>query len=462
VIRNISILFACLTLALSCNRNSEDHIAGMKAVNYQATDAIIANPERGFYTAAEISRVSISGIAKESLDANRKSGRTLFLLEFHMKDYVNSAIAEDYLQTIRAKFQSLRTGGAKCILRFCYSNGNSDKDKPWDATPEQSLAHIAQLKPLIQEFADVIMVVQAGFIGSWGEWYYTDNYGADGDPNRKAIVDALLDAVPADRQIELRTPAFKMALYGFGFADTLTRATAHQPNAKARLGGHNDCYLASTNDQGTYRGSNDRNYWGSESLYTIMGGETCAISAFCHCNPQEDNAKAHGVLADMAINHFTYLNIGYHPSVINRWRTEGCFDELQRRLGYRYVLDKGQFTDSPKAGDSFRVVLDLHNEGFAPVQNPRDAELVLTDKGGQVLKTWKLNSDPRYWMPNEPVSIDQTITLPDGISGEVTLSLNLPDPYENLRSNPMYSIQLANKDVWNESTGFNKLYTFTL
>ena len=460
--RNTLALLAFLPLAIACGKDPNDNIAGMKAVNYQATDAIIANPERGFYSASEVSRVSTSGISKESLTSNRKLGRTLYLLEFHLTDYVNTDIAEDYLQTIRIKFNSLREGGAKCILRFCYSNGSNEKDKPWDATPAQSLRHIAQLKPLIQEYYDVIMVVQAGFIGSWGEWYYTENYGKDSDPNRKAIVDALLDAVPADRQIELRTPAFKMELYGFSYADTLTKATAHQANPKARLGGHNDCYLAGPNDQGTYRGNNDRNYWGSESLYTIMGGETCGLSAYCHCDPQEDNEKAHGVLADMAFNHFTYLNIGYHAGVIQRWKTEGCFDELQKRLGYRYVLDKGQFTENPKAGDSFRVVLNLHNEGFAPAQNPRDAELVLTDKSGNVLKTWQLKSDPRYWMPGEKVTIDQTITLPDGASGEVTLSLNLPDPCETLHNNPMYSIRLANENVWDENTGYNKLYKFTL
>jgi hypothetical protein len=44
----------------------------------------------------------------------------------------------------------------------------------------------------------------------------------------------------------------------------------------------------------------------------------------------------------------------------------------------------------------------------------------------------------------------------------VTLSLNLPDPAMTLRDNPLFSIQLANENVWNESTGFNKLYTFSL
>ena len=429
----------------------------MEAVSYLPTDAIIANPERGFYAAQEIFKVSSKGVSKDVAAANRKNYRTLYLLEFHLIDFVNTSISEEYLQTIRTYFQSMRDGGAKCILRFCYSNGMNESDKPWDADPALTLTHVAQVKPLIQEFADIIYVVQAGFIGSWGEWYYTDNY--TDNATRKTLLEALLDAVPDSRQIELRTPAFKMNLYGYSLADTLTRATAHTTDVKARLAGHNDCFLASANDQGTYRGNNDRKYWAAESAYTIMGGETCATSAYCHCEKEGANP---GTVAEMAKYHYSYLNQGYHQGVLSRWKSEGCFEQLQKRLGYRYVLDKGQFTDSPAAGAAFRIVLDLHNEGFAPVQNPRDAEFVLTDKGGKVLGTWKLNSDPRYWMPGENVTVDQTLTLPSGISGEVTLWLHLPDPCETLRNNPLYAIRLANKDVWDEETGYNKLHTLTL
>ena len=429
----------------------------MEAVSYLPTDAIIANPERGFYAAQEIFKVSSKGVSKDVAAANRKNYRTLYLLEFHLIDFVNTSISEEYLQTIRTYFQSMRDGGAKCILRFCYSNGMNESDKPWDADPALTLTHVAQVKPLIQEFADIIYVVQAGFIGSWGEWYYTDNY--TDNATRKTLLEALLDAVPDSRQIELRTPAFKMNLYGYSLADTLTRATAHTTDVKARLAGHNDCFLASANDQGTYRGNNDRKYWAAESAYTIMGGETCATSAYCHCEKEGANP---GTVAEMAKYHYSYLNQGYHQGVLSRWKSEGCFEQLQKRLGYRYVLDKGQFTDSPAAGAAFRIVLDLYNEGFAPVQNPRDAEFVLTDKGGTVLGTYPLNSDPRYWMPDETVTVDQTLTLPSGISGEVTLWLNLPDPCETLRNNPLYSIRLANKDVWDEETGYNKLHTLTL
>ena len=426
---------------------------------------VIPNPERGFYTPLGINSASTKPVSKDNAGISRRQGRTLYLLEFYLTDFVNRDISDEYLETIGKHFAAMRNGGTKCIVRFCYSNGMDEKDMLRTAAClEEHFPHSVQVKPYLQEYGDIIFVVQAGFIGSWGEWYYTENYGDSKDPNRKAIVDALLDAVPDDRQIELRTPQFKLDMYGFSYTDTLTRATAHQPNAKGRLGGHNDCYLASGNDQGTYRGKNDRAYWSAESRYTIMGGETCGLSNYCLCVPPEGNTNVNviGALADMAVNHFTYLNQSYHSGVIGRWRSGGCFEEIQRRLGYRYVLEKGQFTKDAKAGGSFRVVLDLRNDGFAAAQNPRDAELVLTDKGGKVLKTWALNSDPRYWMPGETTTIDQTVTLPDGISGEVTLSLNLPDPAMTLRDNPLFSIQLANENVWNESTGFNKLYTFSL
>ena len=55
-----------------------------------------------------------------------------------------------------------------------------------------------------QDHEDVISVVQAGFIGVWGEWYYTTHFGNpnNGGPNdhdwanRIKVVNALLTAVP--------------------------------------------------------------------------------------------------------------------------------------------------------------------------------------------------------------------------------------------------------------------------
>ena len=259
--KTIRIIFL-LSVVLLCSCKKEDPLfKGLDKVDYASTDEIFPNPERGFYSPVYVHGATPRPISQAALDSNRKMGYTLFLLEFHLTEFVNTDISDDYLQLISRDFELLRSSGAKCILRFAYSDGFDESDKPWDATEEWVLRHIAQLKPLLQEYYDVIMVLQAGFIGSWGEWYYTENFGARSKEDyaaRKRVVDALLDALPECRQVALRIPTYKMKMYGYSAADTLTRAEAHKTTPKARLGGHNDCYLADANDTGTFTGGRIR------------------------------------------------------------------------------------------------------------------------------------------------------------------------------------------------------------
>ena len=65
-------------------------------------------------------------------------------------------------------------------------------------------------------------------------------------------------------------------------------------------------------------------------------------------------------------------------------------------------------------------------------------------------------------MPGKETSIEQIITLPEGIAGEMILHLNLPDPCKTIHDNPFFSIRLANEDTWDENTGYNRLHSFTL
>ena len=459
------LLLSVLAVLTSCNKDKEDNTyPGLKKFSFSSTDALIANPERGLYTGSGFSSTSEGPISVNLLMAGRKEARTLYMLEFWLKDFFESDISEDYLNFIRTNLAVFRQGGAKCILRFGYSNyikdlSHPEADAPFDTTEEQVLRHIAQLKPILQEYSDIIYVLQAGFIGCWGEWHYTTNFNqhaqtAEDLLPRKRVVDALLDALPADRQVELRAPMFKMKMYNFALADTLTLAQSHQHTTKARLGGHNDCFLVDATDQGTFSGPSDREYWKAETRYTIMGGETCGLDrTFCACG----NARA-----NMSKQHFSYLNMSFHKSVLSYWKTNDCYNEFKQRLGYRLALTDGWFTKDARAGAPFRLVLKIKNEGFASVMNPRDAEFVLSSAAGNVVATWPVESDPRYWMPGEVTTLDQTFDLPEGLSGEYTLSLNLPDPAETLRANPLFSIQLANEGIWDEDRGFNKLYTFKL
>ncbi len=52
-------------------------------------------------------------------------------------------------------------------------------------------------------------------------------------------------------------------------------------------------------------------------------------------------------------------------------------DEVKRRLGYRLVLQQGQYTDEVRPCDGLNVQLSLKNEGFAAPFNPRGVEVIL-------------------------------------------------------------------------------------
>ena len=421
-----------------------EDLPGTKTV-YTEVSGNVVNPERGFYTTADDIRKVSSPVTASKVQAVKAKGMSLLYVGFYLTDFLDGDISQAFLDMIQSSFDAMRDGGIKCILRFAYQN--SESASPWDASQEVVLRHIEQLKPLLQKNEDVIFVLQAGFVGVWGEWYYTSNFGMDPSKYedylpRKAVCDALLDALPASRQIALRTPAFKMNMYQLSLADTLTSATAHDGSVKSRLCGHNDCFGASSSDYGTFKSSTDRNFWKADTRYTLMGGETCGISEYCTCDAS---------LQDMQDYHWTYLNSDYHGSVISRWKSTGCHDEITSRLGYRLVMKDSFYEGEAAAGNTLKVTVRLCNKGFAAPQNPRIARLVFTDASGN-RTDFPMPCDARDWQPGW-YSIPTSITLP---AAHGTVWLELADPL--LQDRPEYSMALANEGVFDSSTGLNKLF----
>lgn len=420
-------------------------LEGVK-VTFSETNAQLLNPERGHYRAKNIYGNS-SPLSVSDVKAQRKAGYTLWYLGFYLTDFWKGDISQTFLDTFQASMDALREGGAKCVLRFAYRDYHSDKEE-MDPEVDIVLRHVAQLKPYLQQNEDVIFVLQAGFVGAWGEWYYTSHFGfnpqsdADYQP-RKRLTDALLDALPESRQIQLRTPQFKMRMYGWTIKDTLTAATAHNGSSKSRLAGHNDCYGASSDDYGTFDNeSKDRQYWKAETRYTIMGGETCGVSDYCTC---EASGK------DMVDYHWTYLNKDYNNDVLNVWKKGGCYNEFVARLGYRLVMQDLFYSEDFAAGKPCSITLRFYNTGYAAPMNPRDAVLVWKTPSGTLEET-QLGSDPRTWHPGyHAVSASFTPSTAKG-----TLYLKLSDPL--LRNRPEYSIALANENVFDSESGMNKLF----
>lgn len=458
------LIFAATLLLFSCNR--EEPVPDPdNTVYYTETEEQLANPERGFYVQEYYESTNMTKYLSLDLVTNSRKNHhiTLFLHSYYLMDYKACDIPQEFLDRLDRNMDTLRAGGAKAILRFSYEHIYGTKTKPWEAAPQWALRHIEQLEPYLQKHGDVIYCVQAGFIGVWGEWFYTTpaNYqfnpsSDEGYASRWPIAERLMQAVPADRQICFRQPQFKMRYlrsHGMEVAP-LTAGEAYQPTIKARWAGHDDCFISDDNDRGTYHSDEEREFWAKDTKYTAMGGETCDL---CNLSPGANAIK------EMEKYHWSYICDSYHPEVLYLWENEGYYSEIKRRMGYRLVLDKMIPTKEPQAGNKFEAQITLHNAGFAAPVNKRDVELIFVSVNDPAKKyVYPQTEDPRFWMGGETRKFTLGCTLNEAMQGEYKVYLNLPDPYASLHDDPRYSIRLANKDMWEEETGYNYLATIVV
>ena len=406
-----------------------------KTHTYTATDAPLLNPERGFFTPYELP-------GSPGFSPVRATGNTLVHLNIRLDDWRESDIPQDVLDGLDTNFADIRDAGLKAIIRFAYNQGPYPDSEP-DASKAQILHHIQQLTPLLQKNADVIAWMEAGFIGAWGEWH-TSTHGLDNLPDKQEILFALLKALPDNRMAQVRYPANIIEM----FPDPMDAV-------KARVAHHNDCFLSSDTDVGTYErnGVNtierDQEYLAELTRFTPMSGETCA--------PNPPRSECASAIREMELLHFSAINEAYHKGILRSWEEGGCMAEINNRLGYRLALRSADFNEQTRPGGLLSLTVNITNTGFASLINPRPLYVLLVGQDGISPYKVRLELDPRTWQPGSS-SFTAKIRLPSKIAeGDYKLALWLPDEAEALQQNPLYAVQFANGDVWNEATGYNVL-----
>ncbi len=438
---------------------------------YAPATATIANPERGFYHYIETRASAPVAYDVDALRAYRTGEQITLLYCIHYLDGLTAAPSpQSFLDHITANLAAVRAAGLKCVLRFAYTDAdptaNGEQPPFGDAPPAQIAAHLEQLRPLLQANSNVIALLQAGFVGTWGEWYYTD-YFVDDPMQPWAVSDAMyaLRRQVIDHEVAILPPGLTVAVRYveakqrlFGVTEPLDAAAAFSNTAQARTGFHNDCFLASDTDFGTFRQEQieaDKAYLAAETQFTPMGGETC--------NPNPPRSSCATALAELERFHWTYLNTDYHPAVVAGWTTGGCRAEMERRLGYRLQLTSADLPVAATPGGALAIRINLENTGFAAPINPRPAELLLRHNSTGAVVPLPLPVEPRRWLPGAH-SIHASLALPAGLpSGVYELLLHLPDPHATLANRPEYAIQLANLDTWEAATGYNRLlHTVTI
>jgi hypothetical protein len=499
----LGICLAAVLLASSC-KDKEDNLVKIEKVNVAYTESSedFPNPERGFYRYSEVHSSNYTVLTADELkgyrspqsiqSANYKVASTLVFRYYILDDVVNQAIYASFLTNIKKDFDAARAAGVKLIPRFVYTATAKPGNCPegficplyGDAPKAIILNHISQLKPVLHDNADVIACVQLGFIGTWGEQYYSDFFG-DASPNaaqgklldqnwkdRIEVIKALLDAVPADRMIQLRYPQLKQRyIYGVNAplsSAPLTESGAFTENDIARLGFHNDCFMASADDFGTYtdygnssspRASDGavlntlKDYFKADSKFVVVGGETCSDGY----SPTNDCEPAGKIQAEFAALHYSFINAHYNTEVNNDWQDGGCMDNIKRNLGYRFVLQNASLPNNVVKGTDLNIVLNIKNAGYASPYNKRTVKLVLRNTKTNEVRSFDLVTDVRRWYSGDN-KVTEAVKIPSDLpAGDYEMLLNLPDAYASIATKPEFSIRLANNDTWEAATGYNKL-----
>ena len=454
--------------------------------NYSESSSDIKNPERGLYKMVEYKYHKRSGgytSATTSLTDEYDENNTLVLAQFYLFDYVDSEhIDSNGKSYIRSVLSNVRNSGKKAIVRISYNNEHPSSYHQ-EPTLDHIKKHLQDLAPIFTDYEDIIYVVQGGFIGTYGEWYYTSYFGpssggvdytidnnvVSGFSNRRAVLKAMLEAVPPSRQIALRTPEYKQCYVNPNHVSSWSNLSGFGTEDVNRIAFYNDAFLYGGEDMGTFHETWQRNMWKQQGAYLINGGEAPYSSTSI---TQMDGYTYNNVRAAIFDYHFSYLHhdTGYHTNpnstspndgstLMRHWHKQGWMTDIKKWLGYRLWMENLKITGTNfSSGSTITVRLKIHNSGAAPVINERPMKLVLIHNGTPVVL--KSNcGEIRSVASGTTETFTFNVTMPQSAVSGDKLALWLPDQADGLRDRPEYSIRLANSDVsW--SNGYNILYTF--
>jgi hypothetical protein len=442
-----SSILASLALAASMPASAADETPSQPAtaaIAFTSTEADFPNPERGFYRAGG---TDLARIDPAFLDRVFGDGYRLVYALLDLSRFRTGPIPADQLAALDRGFAAARQAGVKLIVRavYNYPQGETGYQAAKDAALPIVLGHLGQLKPLLASNADVIAYVQAGFIGAWGEWHSSSN-GLTTPAARARIRDAILDAVPGDRFVQFRYPPDLDA-----WTPPVLRSLPSGLQGALRTGFHNDCFLASQTDVGTFPEEPElrarlQARMADLTALAPFGGETC--------NPADDpgavpRTGCDDIRREGARFHLTYLNADYYRRLFHeRWATQGCMDEVERRMGYRLALTRASLPADAARGQPLRIDVQLSNHGWARPYNARRAEIVLVSQGnGRVYRLTDHRVDPRQWLPGASHTLALDVALPPAMeTGVYDVAFALPDADAKLARDPRYAIRPANAD----------------
>ena len=376
--------------------------------------------------------------------------------------------------------------------------------------------HLLQLKPVFHEFEDIIMGVDSGTFGPWGEMHSST---MSRDPDAYAmLLNALLDAVPPSRSIITHAGAFMAwynAEYGtnYNFSNMDNLPVPPEGSPEARFGMFNDSYSRGGTDGGSLsegfrmfgEGSND--HYDRDKTHTwirnqgnFYGGEFGGGNY----DPTQFYSTPPVIFYDAAFNQTTYLcaewsggrhqgfeafpytkdKIDVYVTFPHNGKTvriiydplyegKNALEYFRDRLGYRLVLREAKASKSVKQNGTLKFKGKIQNVGWGNIINKKKVSVILKSKAGLGSYIVPTNIDARDWRADLDSRASNTATHRDLSfsvnmsefgnvpAGDYDIYLKINDPKET--SANRRCIRFANNgDIWDASLGANLIGSTTV
>lgn len=419
----------------------------------------IVNPDCGFYKAFSgyLKRNSNQSPINTDNFSSYRENFGLFHLRIGLEDFSKNAGGKDVdidssaLQGLNKTLQALRDNKVSAIIRFSYNvSGAEDLSGNYlEAEPSLSLIekHIKSLSRSINAYSDVILSVDSGMVGPWGEQHSTQ-LGSSSKSNAHTyylIVQTWLENLNEEIPVCVRRPLYFTYWANERYSLDLncnnlsSFSSEDYPDAK-RVGVYNDGYLGSSTDWGTFKNrAVETAFIGVQSQNIPYGGEVIVDN---ETDGIGDYNKVNYLEQEAFITHTSYLNIDWnYKKVISVWQKntyKGAdalyygktseFTFVKNRLGYRLVLKSLELSNSVKSGENLLLKMEVENKGFANLLRKPLVSLILKSDA----KEYELNCDIDLTevFSKESKNFEAQVALPkEVVRGEYEVYLKVKTAY---------------------------------
>lgn len=378
--------------------------AGLVKQSIDTTDAMatLENFDRGFYT-PQVLHLKPSG----SKPIEKPYGKLLHLRaeisEFSSNAWlsidttggkrdtvrgVSQDLTEDALNVLQQTFDNIRANKGFVIVRICYDpwyNGRSN------VTPEHKwvLRHVEQLAPVLSKNTDVIVALEMGMHGAYGEMHSDTSITYD---RVAEAVNLMLRNTPPELKILTRTGNYSAKVLGFDNwgvdfhidGEKFAEIAKAKGDTMYRVGMFNDGYLGTQYDYGTWGADCKTSICREEgvawlekySVNTPYGGEALTTAGGFEVINTPEFLSYEGFRT-----HTSYLNVQWNNNLIDGWKKsqfEGKdfeydgskidsltgFKYVNDHLGYRFVLRESWLSDTVGFDHVLHAKFRVQNVGF--------------------------------------------------------------------------------------------------